>query len=182
MDTEPTAAEIIPDACFVAHGVTTEEPVARHLVVIYAGEMARHLTAFAGACGFRTTVVEPDPKLAAAAQAWSANVVADVGSAGCHDATDVVATDHHREDLGVVLAEALKESTRWIGVVGNPRLRGPHHELLAALGVDPEEVARVHRPIGLSIGSRTPPEVAVSTLAGLLADRAGKPGGFEFGT
>jgi xanthine/CO dehydrogenase XdhC/CoxF family maturation factor len=42
------------------------------------------------------------------------------------------------------------------------------------------EIARVHRPIGLNIGSRIPPEIAVSTLAGLLADRNGRPGGFDF--
>ena len=48
------------------------------------------------------------------------------------------------------------------------------------LGVPPEEIARVHRPIGLNIGSRIPPEIAVSTLAGLLADRNGRPGGFDF--
>ena len=35
-------------------------------------------------------------------------------------------------------------------------------------------------PIGLNIGSRTPPEIAVATLAGLLADRSGRPGGFAF--
>jgi xanthine/CO dehydrogenase XdhC/CoxF family maturation factor len=39
----------------------------------------------------------------------------------------------------------------------------------------------VHRPIGLNIGSHTPPEIAVATLAGLIADRNGRPGGFEFG-
>jgi xanthine/CO dehydrogenase XdhC/CoxF family maturation factor len=38
----------------------------------------------------------------------------------------------------------------------------------------------VHRPIGLNIGSRTPAEIAVATLAGLIADRNGRPGGFEF--
>jgi xanthine/CO dehydrogenase XdhC/CoxF family maturation factor len=43
-----------------------------------------------------------------------------------------------------------------------------------------EEIARVHRPVGPNIGSRTPPEIALATLAGLLADRNGRPGGFEF--
>ena len=47
---------------------------------------------------------------------------------------------------------------------------------LTALGVPPEEIARVHRPIGLDIGSKTPPEIALSTLAGLLADRNGRSG------
>jgi xanthine dehydrogenase accessory factor len=62
--------------------------------------------------------------------------------------------------------------------MGNPRHRGPHDEALAALGVPPDQVARVHRPIGLDVGSRTPAEIAVATLAGLLADRNGRPGGF----
>ena len=48
------------------------------------------------------------------------------------------------------------------------------------LGVAPDEVARVHRPIGLNIGSRTPPEIAIATLAGLIADRNERPGGFRF--
>jgi xanthine/CO dehydrogenase XdhC/CoxF family maturation factor len=52
--------------------------------------------------------------------------------------------------------------------------------MLTELGVPAGEIARVHRPIGLNIGSRTPPEIAVSTLAGLLADRNGRSGGFEF--
>jgi xanthine dehydrogenase accessory factor len=77
-----------------------------------------------------------------------------------------------------VLRDALARPVRWVGVMGNPRHEGPHVAALAALGVPPEEVARVHRPIGLDIGSRTPPEIAVSTLAGLLADRAGRSGGF----
>src|ERR1017187_4296445 len=50
----------------------------------------------------------------------------------------------------------------------------------ADLGVPADEITRVHRPIGLNIGSRTPPEIAISTLAGLLADRNGRSGGFEF--
>jgi xanthine dehydrogenase accessory factor len=47
--------------------------------------------------------------------------------------------------------------------------------------VQPEEIARVRRPIGLDIGSKQPAEIAVSTLAGLLADRNGRPGGFAHG-
>jgi xanthine/CO dehydrogenase XdhC/CoxF family maturation factor len=48
------------------------------------------------------------------------------------------------------------------------------------VGVRDEEIARVHRPIGLNIGSRTPAEIAVATLAGLIADRNHRPGGFDF--
>jgi xanthine dehydrogenase accessory factor len=78
----------------------------------------------------------------------------------------------------VHLRDALTRPVRWVGIVGNPRHEGPHVAALAALGVPPEDVARVHRPIGLDIGSRTSAEIAVATLAGLLADRNGRPGGF----
>ena len=76
------------------------------------------------------------------------------------------------------LRDALARPVRWVGIMGNPRHEGPHVAALAALGVGPDDVARVHRPIGLDIGSRTPAEIAVSTLAGLLADRNGRSGGF----
>ena len=51
---------------------------------------------------------------------------------------------------------------------------------LRELGVEEEDINRVHRPVGLNIGSRTPPEIAVATLAGLIADRNARPGGFTF--
>ena len=66
------------------------------------------------------------------------------------------------------------------GGVGNPHHVGPHVAMLTDLGVPPEEIARVHRPIGLNIGSRTPAEIAIATLAGLIAERNGRPGGFSF--
>jgi xanthine dehydrogenase accessory factor len=91
-----------------------------------------------------------------------------------------VVTDHHRPELGVVLRDALASKARWVGILGNPRHPGPHLQALAGLGVPEAEIARVHRPVGLNIGSRTPPEIAISTLAGLIADRNGRPGGFEF--
>ena len=96
------------------------------------------------------------------------------------DGTDVIVTHHHRPELGTVLRDALATKARWIGVMGNPRHVGPHVQMLTDLGVPAAEIARVHRPIGLNIGSRTPPEIAISALAGLLADRNGRPGGFEF--
>ena len=96
------------------------------------------------------------------------------------EATDIVVCDHHRPELGPVLRDALAGPARWIGVLGNPRHPAPHIPALAALGVPADEIARVHRPIGLNIGSRTPAEIALATMAGLIADRNGRPGGFEF--
>jgi xanthine dehydrogenase accessory factor len=64
--------------------------------------------------------------------------------------------------------------------MGNARDAGPHVEMLRDRGVPEDLIATVHRPIGLNIGSKTPAEIAISTLAGLIADRNSRPGGFAF--
>jgi xanthine/CO dehydrogenase XdhC/CoxF family maturation factor len=64
--------------------------------------------------------------------------------------------------------------------MGNPRHPAPYIPALREMSVGEEDINRVHRPVGLNIGSRTPPEIAVATLAGLIADRNARPGGFTF--
>jgi xanthine/CO dehydrogenase XdhC/CoxF family maturation factor len=147
---------------------------------VFAGETARHLLTFGAECGFRAQLVEPDADRAAAARTWAPDAVGSVGEAWLDACCDVVVTDHHRDELGLVLRDALAGTTRWIGVMGNPRHPAPHREQLAALGVPKKQIDRVHRPIGLNIGSRSPAEIAISTLAGLIADRNARPGGFRF--
>jgi len=165
-------------ACDVAHGAAPAPAATRTLVAVFDSPVARYLLRYAGDAGFRPVLVEPEPERAAAAEA---GVTVAGGFAGYLDDTaDVVVTDHHRPELGPVLREALAGSSRWVGVMGNPRHPAPHIPALAALGVGQDDIDRVHRPIGLNIGSRTPAEIAVATLAGLIADRNGRPGGFEF--
>jgi xanthine dehydrogenase accessory factor len=158
----------------------TSGGAARVLVAVYASPVAAALSAIGSQLGYRVIVVEPDPDRRSAAS-WAEQAVAGVGELDGDpelSAADVVVTDHHRDDLGVHLRDALARPVRWVGIMGNPRHEGPHVAALAALGVGADDVARVHRPIGLDIGSRTPAEIAVATLAGLLADRNGRPGGF----
>lgn len=158
-------------------------PDDRLLVAVFASPVSAVLLRWAPELGFRTVLVEPDPSAVAEGS------VADVTVAGFAEldgelaagTADVVVTDHHRDELGELLRDALARPARWIGVMGNPRHEGPHVAALTALGVPPAEIARVHRPIGLDIGSRQPAEIAVSTLAGLLADRNGRAGGFAHG-
>ena len=97
------------------------------------------------------------------------------------EGADVVVTDHHRDELGVMLRDALATKARWIGVHRQPASRLARTSRRSGPSASPPgDIARVHRPIGLNIGSRTPPEIAISTLAGLLADRNSRPGGFDF--
>ncbi len=132
------------------------------------------MASLAGRLGWPVTLLDPDPARLAGATTDTAGSVADAAlDAGC----DVVVCDHERPELGDVLAAALAGPTRWVGVMGSPRHTAPHVAALQERGVPEDRIARVHRPIGLDIGSRTPPEIAISTVAGLLADRNGRSGG-----
>ncbi|MEU5883750.1 XdhC family protein [Spirillospora sp. NPDC047279] len=165
-------------SCAVAHGEARPETGDRTLVAVFASPVAGFLLRYGADLGYRGILVEPDDERAAAAD-LGAGVVTEMPP-GLPAGADVVVTDHHRGELGLVLRDALAADARWVGVMGNPRHAGPHVEALRALGVDEADIARVHRPIGLNIGSRTPAEIAVATLAGLLADRNGRSGGFHF--
>ncbi|GAB3359964.1 XdhC family protein [Modestobacter lapidis] len=170
-------------ACGVAHGHVPAGAVPdRVLVAVFASPVAGALLRTGADLGWHPVLVEPDtgrpapPGLPGGVVRVAA--IADLAEELAGPAADVVVTDHHRDELGALLRDALTRPVRWLGVMGNPRHEGPHVAALAALGVPAAEVARVHRPIGLDVGSRTPAEIAVSTLAGLLADRNGRPGGF----
>jgi xanthine dehydrogenase accessory factor len=154
--------------------------VPRVLVAVYASPVAAAMAMIGTQLGYQVVLVEPDAGLRNSAS-WAEQAVADLAALDGEPeltAADVVVTDHDREDLGVHLRDALARPVRWIGIMGNPRHEGPHVAALTELGVPADDIARVHRPIGLDIGSRTPAEIAVATLAGLLADRNGRSGGF----
>jgi xanthine/CO dehydrogenase XdhC/CoxF family maturation factor len=166
-------------ACAVAHGQAPAAANGRTLVAVFFSPVAACLLHFGQDSGFRPVLVDPDPERADAAR--SAGLTPEAGlPAYLDDAADVVVTDHHRPELGAILRDALASRARWVGVMGNPSHPAPHIPALAELGVPPGEIARVHRPIGLNIGSHSPAEIAISTLAGLIADRNGRPGGFSF--
>lgn len=146
--------------CDAAHGTITLPADGRALVLVFDSPVARECAVLAEQLGWPVRVVDS---------------VAGLGTLGAD--CDVVVCDHDREELGDVLAAVLAQPTRWIGVMGSLRHTAPHVEALRARGVAEDEIARVHRPIGLDIGSHTPVEIAISTVAGLLADRNGRSGG-----
>ena len=153
----------------------------RRLVAVFSSPVAEALLRFGIELGFQSVLVEPDPtRLLGPPRPHGDTFVADLSGAHVDEHTDVVLTDHHRPEIGILLKEVLAGTPRWVGIVGNPRHEGPHVAALRELGVGDAEIARVHRPVGLNIGSRTPAEIAVAILAGLVADRNDRPGGFDF--
>ncbi len=174
------------EACAVAHGEipataqqsTASTPADRTLVAVFASPVSGYLLRYGTDAGYRALLVEPDEARAAGAKMAGFTVLGSMPED--LEGADVVVTDHHRDELGVMLRDALATKARWVGIMGNPRHEGPHVAALEALGAAPGDIARVHRPVGLNIGSRIPPEIAIATLAGLIADRNSRPGGFHF--
>ena len=184
-------ADSADPACDVAHGRAEPPASTRTLVAVFSSPVARFLLGYARDTGYRPVLLDPDAARLADGGGPAPDgldgldrldgLTTATALAGLADeATDVVVTDHHRAELGAVLRDALASPARWVGILGNPRHPAPHIPALAALGVPDEEIARVHRPIGLNIGSHTPAEIALATMAGLIADRNGRPGGFHF--
>jgi xanthine dehydrogenase accessory factor len=168
------------ESCAVAHGTAAPPPPAdKVLAAVFATPVASYLLRYGADVGYRAVLIEPDPERAKAVSANGFELIDAVDDATAA-AADVVVTDHHRPELGVQLRDALAAGARWVGIMGNPRAEPPHVAALTELGVPADEISKVHRPIGVNIGSRTPAEIAISTIAGLIADRNGKPGGFTF--
>ena len=150
--------ECSPTSAQVVRGEVVPE-VSSRLLAVFDGAVARELTDLASRAG------------------WDAAVVDDVAGLASADAeTYVVLCDHHRDEVADALQAALASPARWIGLMGTPRRAGHHWAALRERGLPDAEISRVHRPIGIDVGSKTPVEIAVSTLAGLLADRNGRPG------
>jgi xanthine dehydrogenase accessory factor len=165
--------------CAVAHGDASQPSHDdRELVVVYATALGSYLAHWGRELGFRVTLLEPDTaRVTRAHRAGVDAVFHDPASTPLGPDTDVVVTDHHRDDLGPVLAPLVTATPRWVGIIGSPRHEGPHVAALAALGLDHDVIATVRRPIGVDIGSKAPAEIALSILAGLVADRNGRTGG-----
>ena len=90
-----------------------------------------------------------------------------------------VLTHDHKFDVPA-LKVALETPAGYIGAMGARRTNADRAERLRAEGVSDEDIARIHAPIGLKIGSRTPEEVAVAIAAQIIqVMRSPKPAAEE---
>jgi len=81
----------------------------------------------------------------------------------------VVAVTHDPKLDDLALIEALKSAAFYVGALGSRLNTARRKERLAEFDLSKGELDRLHGPVGLRIGSKTPPEIAVSVMAEILA-------------
>jgi xanthine dehydrogenase accessory factor len=85
----------------------------------------------------------------------------------------VVAVTHDPKLDDMVLLEALKSPAFYVGALGSRGNTAKRKERLAQFDLSPQEISRLHGPIGLDLGGKTPAEIAVAILAEIIAVRNG---------
>lgn len=148
------------------------------LLLIGAGPISRYLAQMAQALDYRVLVCDPREEYHAAWDIAGAEIMPgmpdDVVNAVMPDARcAVVALTHDPKLDDMALLEALKSPAFYVGAVGSNANNARRRERLGLFDLSEAEIDRLHGPVGLPIGSRTPPEIAVSILAELTAKRHG---------
>jgi xanthine dehydrogenase accessory factor len=148
------------------------------LVVFAATPVAHAVLELAGAAGFHPLFVETRPDRLRG-QSWP-DAITSLSQLRANLGTDVyvVHTDHDATDLVDALEAVLPANPKFIGLVGSRRHTGHHLEALRAKGVSEDVIARIQSPVGLDLGAVTPAEIAISILAGIVAVRHGRHGGW----
>ena len=145
------------------------------LLLIGAGQVARYLAPMAQALDYQVHLCDPRPEYGAEWEAaevtWVPGMPDDVVrefNADPHSAIVALTHDPKLDDLA--LLEALKSPAFYVGALGS-RLNNERRRLrlIEHFDLSAEEIGRLHGPVGLPIGSRTPPEIAVSILAEITA-------------
>jgi xanthine dehydrogenase accessory factor len=148
------------------------------LLVIGAGQTSRYLAQMAMALDYHVTVCDPREEYAdewdvagtRLARGYPDDVVLEMNP-DAHMA--VVAVTHDPKLDDAALLEALKSPCFYVGALGSRRNNDSRRKRLAGFDLAEAEIARLHGPVGLRIGAKTPPEIAVSILAEMTAVRRG---------
>jgi xanthine dehydrogenase accessory factor len=97
-----------------------------------------------------------------------------IADGGCHSDTAVVALTHDPRIDDLAMMEAVRTEAFYIGVMGSMQTSQKRFERLRRIGgLGEAELARIHAPIGLNLGSKTPAEIALAVLADILRIRSG---------
>lgn len=145
------------------------------LLIIGAVHIAQALAPMASAAGFEVIVIDPRRAFASAerfpgiqlSDEWPDEALARLG---LDAATALVALSHDPKLDDPALELALPSTLFYIGALGSRRTHEKRLERLRAAGLG-ELTSRIHSPIGLDLGGRSPAEIAVSILAEVIRVR-----------
>jgi len=145
-------------------------------LLIGATELARYLGNILSTLGFAVSVCDPRPEYA---DSWdlpdipvSREMPDDhVVAMKCDRRSVVLAVSHDPKLDDLALMEALRTPGFYVGALGSVQTTEKRKARLAQFDLSPEQIERLHGPVGMPIGSRTPAEIAVSVAADLVAAR-----------
>ena len=152
----------------------------RRMVIVGAVHTAIHLVTFAKEFDCRTTVVDAREMFATRERfphaddlltGWPDEIMPELNLG---PQTDIVMLAHDPKFEDPAMEVALNSRAGYIGAMGSKSTSADRNERLRAKGFSEEQIARIHGPIGLNLGGKTPPEIAISIMAEIVAVRRGK--------
>jgi len=151
-------------------------PPAR-LIVVGAVHIAQSLAPMATMLDFDVTVVDPRGAWATSQRFPGVKVIKDWAdeafqAMGLDASTAVVTLTHDPKLDDPALESALKSDVFYVGALGSKRTHAKRKERLIEAGITEEQFARIHGPVGLNIGAKSPAEIAVSILGQIIEVRA----------
>ena len=147
-----------------------------HILLIGAGQLTRYVASIALMLDYNVTVCDPREEYRAS---WDMEGVSithmmpddAVKQILNHNRTILITLAHDPKLDDMALMEALTDDLFYVGALGSKRSNDQRRERLLQLGVNQEQLQKLHAPVGLAIGSHTPPEIAVSIMAEITAAR-----------
>ena len=148
------------------------------MLVIGASQLSKYLAQIAVGLDYQVTICDPREEYT---ETWDVPGVTlvrtmpdDTAQAmNLDERCAVVALTHDPKLDDLALMEALKSRAFYVGALGSRANNAKRRERLREFDLTDDEIARLHGPIGLFIGSRTPPEIAISILAEITAVKNG---------
>ncbi|PXX94745.1 XdhC family protein [Halomonas sp. LBP4] len=154
-------------------------PAAR-LIVAGISPVSQYCVQFAQALGFEVIVCDPREEVHRDFAVPGVEVQAVlpsqfIASGACHAATAVVALTHDPRIDDLAMIEAVRTPAFYIGVMGSRRTSEARAERLRRSGgLSEANIARLHMPIGLDLGSKTPAEIALAVMADIVRMQRGR--------
>ena len=158
--------------------LTTVHGPRYRMLVIGAGQLSKYLAHIAVGLDYQVTVCDPREEYT---ETWDIPGVRLVRTMPDDTVIDmrldkrcaVVALTHDPKLDDLALMEALKSPAFYVGALGSRANNAKRRTRLEEFELTADQIARLHGPIGLYIGSRTPPEIAISILAEITAAKNG---------